>query len=245
MKMEITDDQAIDSFIWFSMNHRAAIADWAAKQFDVVESQGDKLSLAIEVFEKFIASVEDLEMLYFALRETAQNPAESFLSLYAKVFVKEEGKTGKQMADSAGEILRQISYMGIDQFRQSLGLPTENEYHKVFRQGRGTLGEASAEYRKLTQHHLEGIRQSVQNRSTPELMQTYNKIKHGFVVIVLPDGQAAFMVREVEPIDGRTSLMDGSPYAPTTESLGALVSNIKTVAQLTRELLMLHFRRLG
>src|SRR5205809_180981 len=143
MKLRITDDQALDSFIAYSMNHRAAIAGWAAKAFDTAEA-GDKASFAVEVFEKFVAAVEDLEMLYFALKARVADPNTSFLFHYADVFVKElRSGTGTV---SAAEIRKQVQSMDAEAFRVALGLPTAEEFLTIFRDGRGTLAEATTLY---------------------------------------------------------------------------------------------------
>lgn len=244
MKLTITDDRAVDSLVWYSMNHRAAIADWAAKQFAAATSDADRISLAIEVFEKFIASVEDLEMLYFALRDRVSNVSVSFLSQYATVFIREEGKTGPQRAQSAAEILRQLGGMDHEQFQAALGLPTAGEYHGIFKQGQGSLSDAEAEYGRVLEAHRLAMMQAVQNRATPELMGAYNKIKHGFVVMRPPNQSGAFMVREVTSASPTSSTIDGTEYAPTADRLAQLVDNTKRVAQLAREILTLQSRRL-
>jgi hypothetical protein len=38
--------------VFFSLNHRTAIADWAAKQFTTAPTEAEKTSFAIEVVEE-------------------------------------------------------------------------------------------------------------------------------------------------------------------------------------------------
>src|SRR5437867_2737309 len=108
MKVEIRDAEALASLIWYSMNHRAAIANWALRQLQATANPTDRDSLAVEIFEKFIAAVEDLEMLYFALQRKLATPQASFLRLYSKVTIHEEGDPSQPSPESAAEILRQL-----------------------------------------------------------------------------------------------------------------------------------------
>jgi len=241
MKLRITDDQALDSLIAYSINHRAAIAGWAAREFETARA-GDKASFAVEVFEKFVGAVEDLEMLYFALLARVADQSKSFLSQYERVSVREH-PTGRGDT-SAAEVLRQVQAMDAEAFRVALGLPTADEFHKIIKQGQGTLTEAATEYIMYLSNLKTTIETAVMNRSKPEIMGVYNKIKHGFVVMNhAKDG--LFMVGDVVSENVSESTIEGKPFAPTTDSLMAIVTSMQVLARTCRELLMLHFRRKG
>ena len=79
-KIRIKDDQALQALLQFGIYHRAAIADHLLQRFSAAGRPGDKLSIGAEAFFCMIAAVEDLEMLYFAMRQKVANPKRCFFA---------------------------------------------------------------------------------------------------------------------------------------------------------------------
>src|SRR5206468_8796636 len=86
-RLRVKDDQALAALVQFGIYHHAAIADHLLKRFEDAKQPGDRLSIGAEAFFCMIAAVEDLEMLYFAMKEKVVNPKPSFFAEYAGMFI--------------------------------------------------------------------------------------------------------------------------------------------------------------
>jgi hypothetical protein len=243
-KIRIKDDQALQALVQFGIYHRAAIADHLLKRFGAATQPGDKLSIGAEVFFCMIAAVEDLEMLYFAMREKVANPKRSLFAQFAGTFIKEpaERKRQKPTDKSARNMRRQLREMSLSRFQRELGLPTFEEWLKLDRAPAGaTRRQKRVRYFRELREIKRRLWQAVRNRSLSRLMSAYNKVKHGFVV--LPEGNdTILLVEKVSSVGKRTSSAQVMPFKVTEQSVKTLVENTKRLALTIRQLLFLYAR---
>jgi hypothetical protein len=243
-RLRVKDDQALAALLQFGIYHRAAIADHLLKRFKDAKQLGDRLSIGAEAFFCMIAAVEDLEMLYFAMREKVANQKHSFLALYAGIFIKEpaEKKKQKPTDKSARNMRRQLRTMSLGAFQRELGLPRFEEWLALDRAPAGSTRQKqrSHYFRELLAIKTQ-LWQAVRNRALSRIMSAYNKVKHGFVV--LPDGtETILLVEKAESVGKRTSSVQVMPFKITETSVQTLVDNTKQLALTVRQLLLLYTR---
>ncbi len=243
-KIRVKDDQALTALLQFGIYHRAAIADHLLKRFTEATQPGDRLSIGAEAFFCMIAAVEDLEMLYFAMREKALNPKRAFFAEFAGTFIKEpaERKKQKPTDKSARNMRRQLRTMSLGTFQRELGLPTFEEWLKLDRAPVGsTRRQQRAHYFKELRAIKRRLWQAVRNRALSRIMSAYNKVKHGFVV--LPDGtETILLVEKAKSVGKRTSSVQVMPFKVTDSSVKTFVDNTKQLAMTVRQLLFLYAR---
>ena len=147
-RLRVKDDQALSALLQFGIYHRAAIADHLLKRFEDAKQPGDRLSIGAEAFFCMIAAVEDLEMLYFAMKEKVVNPKRSFFAEYAGMFIREpaEKKKQKPTDKSARNMRRQLRTTSLGAFQRGLGLPTFEEWLKLDRAPVGSTRQQRSHY---------------------------------------------------------------------------------------------------
>ena len=240
MQVSITDTLAAESLVRYSVNHRAAIAHWALEKFKATTNPVEQASFAVEVFEKLVASVEDLEMLLYALRSFTADSSTAFLARYEGVNVREGKIRSGANETSALTLLVELKALDDEHLRSALGLPTAAEIHGRAAAGTQTLEEATAEYTTYLAAVRNVIEKALANRTEAAIMGSYNKIKHGFVVMHNPtDG--LFLVSDVTSTVANESLMECKLFNPTADQLGKMVDTIKVISTTSRDLLRLRF----
>jgi len=243
-RLRVSDDQVLTALLQFGVNHRAAIADHLLKRFKGAEQAPDRLSIGAEVFFCMIAAIEDLEMLYFAMREKVATPKRSLFSVYAGTFIREpaEKKKQKPTDKSARNMRRQLRTMSLGAFQKELGLPPFEEWLEL---NLTATGSTRQQQRSRYFGELRGIKkrlwQAVRNRALSRVMSAYNKVKHGFVV--LPDGTGTILlVEKAKSIGKRTSSVQVMPFKVTDASVEKFVDNTKNITLTVRHLLLLYTR---
>jgi hypothetical protein len=243
-RRRITDAEALVALLHFGIYHRAAIADHLLKRFLAVENAADRLSIGAEIFSCMIAAVEDLEMLYFAMRGKVTNPSRSFFSEFAGTFVREvvERRKQKPTDKSARNMRRQLRTMSLTRFQAELGLPTFAEWLPLDRAPKGsTRRQQRAHYFQELREIKKRLWQAVQNRALTRIMSAYNKVKHGFVVLPA-GGNTIYLVEKVKSIGKATSSVQVMPFRVTEASARQLVENTRRMALTVRQLLFLYTR---
>ncbi|MEK6813438.1 MAG: hypothetical protein AABY65_01740 [Nitrospirota bacterium] len=242
----VKDADAIQSLLRFGIPHRAAIADHALRRFKATSSPVDRLSLAVEVFSCFMGSIEDLEMLYFALKEKTANPGEAFFAAYVNTEIREVFKRSKRKPTdkSARNMIRELKEASIERFRATLGLPDFEEWSRLWGSQKRPRREERMRYYKELRSLKKRILQAAQNRSVSRLMASYNKTKHGFAVLDEDGTNNVFLVERAKSLGRRTSSIQAIPFSVADSSVEQLVENTKNVALTSRLLLQLYARKL-
>jgi hypothetical protein len=244
-KLYVRDTDAVRSLVEFGFNHRATVADHCLMRFREVATDGERLSLAVECFACMIANVEDIEKAYFALRQKAAGANRSFFELYTNTAVREPDPKLKIAASeqSARAIRRQLGGMGLEKFRATLGLPTVEEW-KVL--GRAPANLTAREIRRRYYAELRGLKkrlgQAVANRAMKRLMNTYNKSKHGFVVLHEITPPSVFLIERAYGSRRVACWVQCMPFRPTEQSVAQLVENTRSIAHTMKVLLTLYGR---
>jgi hypothetical protein len=243
-KIRIKDYEGLQALLQFGIYHRAAIADHLLHRYSTAGRPGDKLSIGAEAFFCMIAAVEDLEMLYFAMREKAANPKRSFFAEFAGTFIKEpaERKKQKPTDKSARNMRRQLRMLSPTCFQRELGLPTFDEWLTLDRApAASTPRKKRAQYFRELREIKRRLWQAVRNRSLSRTMSAYNKVKHGFVV--LPEGaDTILLVEKAISVGKNTSSVQVMPFKVTEQSVKMFVDNTKRLALTVRQLLFLYTR---
>jgi hypothetical protein len=180
LRFSTEDNQAIADLIVFSCGHRAAVADRCVKWYLDAKSDADRLTAIVESFENFLAAVEQLEMLLYALFQQVKSPTQPFLFLYSRVSVKEayNPRAPQKGSESAGQLLRLLHRAGWNEFRQMFGLPSWQGI-TARTVGQPAQLRSEREYRSHLVGLRDRIRQALRNRRESRLSRGYNKVKHG------------------------------------------------------------------
>lgn len=244
-KLYVKDTDAIQSLLAFGINHRASVADQCVKRFQQITTPGDRLSLAIECFVCMMASIEDLEKAYYALRRKTAGTKGSFFRLFTTTSVSEPAPSAKYAADerSARLARKQISAMSRKRFQESLGLPTFEEWESL---DRAPAGSTRAQRRQHYNREIDWLRkhmlQAFKNRANKRLMNVYNKAKHGFVALHGGNPPTAFLVERAYGKGQRACWVQCLPFEGTELAAKTFFSNTKEVALALRMLLTLYGR---
>ena len=244
-KLYVKDADAIPSLVAFGINHRAAIADQCFKVFRQIQSDGDRLSLAIECFVCMMGNIEDLEKAYYALRRKAAGQKGSFLELFTRTGVKEpQPKAHCTKQERSARLARkQLAKMGRRRFQEQLGLPTFAEWEGL---GRAPAGASSAVRSKRYNDELDGLkkrmRQAFANRANKRLMNVYNKCKHGFVALHAGSPPTAILVEKAYGKKRTGCWVQCFPFQGTEAAAKQFCENTKQVALTVSTLLTLYGR---
>lgn len=244
-KLRVHDSDAIQSMLAFGIDHRAAIADQCTKRVADLRNGSDKLSLVIECFQCMIASVEDLEKAYFALREKASGAKGSFFELYTNTSIGEPQSRARYTPreKSARLARKQIKAIGVEKFRASLGLPAFEEWLTL---DRAPIGASRGQKRRHYNKELTWLRshmlQAFKNRANKRLMNVYNKSKHGFITLHVGNPPTALLVEKAYGKGRKTCWVQCLPFQGTEAAAKQFFSNTKEVALTMRALLTLYGR---
>lgn len=245
MRFVAEDDRSIADLILFSCGHRAAVADQCVKWYVDAKTDNDRLTAAVESFENFLAAIEQLEMVLYALVEHVRSPTQPFLYLYANMFVKEQYSAQAPLKGpaSAGRLLHLLHRTGWNKFRQMFGLPSWKEIT-----ARAVDHPTRLRSQREYQSHLVGlrhrIRQALRNRRKVRLSRGYNKVKHGGVVLRTADPLCGLVVQSIRRRSATSSLVQAIPFRAQLSSVRQLAENTKHIARLMQEVLQLRYSAL-
>lgn len=245
MTGRVKDEDALQSLLRFGIPHRAAIADHALRRFKAISSPNDRLSLAVEAFSCFMGTIEDLEMIYYALKEKTSNPKRPIFATYVNTEIREVFKRSnrKPTDKSAANMARELRAASLKRFQSILGLPDFQQWSRVWGSGRKSLRQERRMYSQQLRSLKKQMLQAARNRSSRRLMAAYNKTKHGFVVLDEPGKGIVFLIEKARNLSRRTSWVQAMPFAVTERSVEQLTENTKNTALTSRQLLQLYIRQ--
>lgn len=249
--MEVADEQAIQSMIAFGARYRTVISWWLMENFRSVgvtpgfdHARPDRNALAIEVFAQYMAQLETLEMVYFALRKKTADPDRSFVECFLGIRIHEFFGKGEPGPYCGWQMLKELKGMTVERFERELGMPKFEEL-KTSR-----CGEAFRDVRASRENHeanilgiIDWMIGAVENKEHQHMHLAYMKIKHGFGVLGSPHSDDVYLMQSAEPVDGATCIAEVLPLNNTEEFLKILEDDTLKIAGLVIELLQLYLRR--
>ena len=186
----ISDKEFIESYLKFNLSARPSIAWFCIKAFPTAKAY-DKKALALEVLSQYTAYLEDLAMIYHAMKEKQKQPEKSFLDHFQRINIREKSKFDTEVIISE---LEDLENSDIDSIKSNLGLPDlkkmaiSEEIKKTIIEY-GDIEKANEQYNLDTRVILGKFKQILQNRVRDKngnelpLVKMNNKIKHGYLVI--------------------------------------------------------------
>lgn len=251
--MTIPDEQMILSLMGSSAHQRRAIAWWLFNNYNWVgvtpgfdHAHPDKNALSIEILSQYMAQLEMLEMVYFALREKALNPTKSFTECYLNIHIKEftPGRQTVAPKHSAARLLTQLEGMTVARFQAELGLPTLADLQTADCGApiHSTEG-GQPEYEEHIRTLIQWMRQAIENKANRALHEAYMKSKHGFGVLTSPHYSEIHFILSTEPRDGSLCVAEVVQFDNSKEALQTLVDDAKLIGEISRALLKLYLRR--
>jgi hypothetical protein len=251
--MRISDEAMILSLMGSSAHQRRAIAWWLFNNFNWVgvtpgfdHAYPDKNALSIEILTQYMAQLEMLEMVYFALRERAADPTRSFTECYLGIHVKEFNpeRQAKPPKHSASTMLQELEGMTVERFLRELGLPTLDEMKTA------DCGEAmdrvdggQPEFNEHISTLIQWTRQAIENKANRGLHEAYMKSKHGFGVLTSPHYPEIHFIVSTKPLTESSCVADVFQFDNGKDTLQRIVDDTKLIGEIIRALFKLYLGR--
>lgn len=187
-KMRIKDSEFLRSYLEFNLSHRYIVAEACFKSFDK-GNWAIKKSIGIEIIAQYIGLLEDIAMLYYAMKNKNRKSCESFLKILKTIFIKEKEGYGYTSEKIVKE-LDELEKINFDDFiKNVLHLPSKNYFKKIVPSELikqfGGLDGAYNQYIRELKSILSNIKLAIRNRirdknnRTLPLKDVLNRIKHG------------------------------------------------------------------
>ena len=246
MKMKVPERDAIESLIAFGARHRMAMCWWNLKQFRETPAIPDRHAFTIEIFAHYMAQLEALEMVYFALRDRARQPHRSFLEYFLDVHIHEHfGDDEASLGQYCGRrILAELEGMTVERFERELGMPSYDELASA-RCGEAIEGKRTAktEHEQNVLTLVQWMRQAIENKKHEPMHRAYMKVKHGFIVLGHPQSKNVYVLQDAEPLDSTNCVAEVLPLNNDEDFLSMLADETHVIGGMVINLLRLYLRR--
>ena len=186
---KINDKEFVEQYMEFNLAHRYIICEACLKSFEL-ENCAVRKSIGIEVIFQYIGMLEDIAMIYYALKEKSKH--KSFFKSLSEIFIKEYPNS-KYTSQKIYEELEELERISIEDFFKNLNLPLPKEAVKFAEASLinelGGQEKAQEQYKKETKEFLKNIKNAIRNRFQNKkgeplaLVKIYNKIKHGSIFV--------------------------------------------------------------
>jgi hypothetical protein len=218
---KLNDRAILRNYCAFAGLHRAVVAITLFKSLGADENR--RRSIGLELLGNFAASLEDVALWFYVLREWKERK-ELLFDLLDRINITE--KPGH--AYSSERALKEMTNWTIADLRRELGLPTDERLLKM-----GWTEKMLNEHINGLRGALEQLREALQIRTENErvLVSSYNKVKHGALAIAAseysPIGVSVMLPSRRGPIDpesGKRKINTGW-IACEDEALSRLADN--------------------
>jgi len=248
---EISDKEFIELYIRFNLGARVNVATACLNCFSMAD-EANKKAIAIEVLSQYIASLETLAMIYHAMREKTKQPEKSFLYHYQSIFIK-ENENAEYSTKKVIEELEDLESQDIDYIRAGLGLPDfktlkvvpdlidENSNEESIK------NQYDAETKTILTQFKSVLKNRVKDKDGNELnlVNVYNKIKHGYFVIDDKDNGWIKLPIRFENISKDSTRFEYYWYECEEGKVRGLVDKMVIIKNHLNDFLSLYLRCLG
>lgn len=249
--LEITDQEFIKQYRSLNVFHRKIICEACLKSFDEGNEE-IKRSIGVEITYQYVGLLEDLAMIFFALKDIDKYGG-SFVKSLHKTFIKENSPTQSTKA-LIDEVSRLLS-LPFDDLLAELHLPDFDEIKadlNLTKEEIENIDPLKAQYELEVQQAIRAIQKIASNRKEGkdgksfDFVKIGNKIKHGSMFLLNHrNDEAVFypLSIKVDP-NKKTNIVGGYHLVSSKkESLELMVKNMDSIGELMSNLLLIFSKK--
>lgn len=245
--LEITDQEFVEQYRSLNVFHRKIICEACLKSFDEGNEE-IKRSIGVEITYQYVSLLEDLAMIFFALKDIDKYSG-SFVKSLHKISIKENSQTystealitevSRLLSLPFDDLLAELHLPDFDEIKVDLDLTTEEIEN---------IDSLRSEYELEIQ---QAIKKIVSNRKIGkdgkifDLVKIGNKIKHGTMFLLNHDDEAVFYPLTIKA-DNNTKINIAEGYyviSSKKESLELMIKNMDSIGNLMSDLLLIFSKK--
>ncbi len=249
--IEITDQEFIEQYRSLNVFHRKIICEACLKSFDKGNEE-IKRSVGVEITYQYVSLLEDLAMIFFALRDINKHHG-SFVKSLHKTFIREDSpeysteaviyEVSRMLALPFDDLLVELHLPNFDEIKADLNLTSEEIPN---------IDSLKSEYELELQQTIFAIQKIVSNRKVGkdgksfDFVKIGNKIKHGTLFLLNnKNDEAVFYPLTVKVSSNeKTNIIEGYYLISSKkESLELMVKNMGSIGKLMSDLLLIFSKK--
>jgi hypothetical protein len=185
-EIEISEKEYLEQYIAINLSYRKIVCEALLKSYDL-GNEAIKKSLGVEMLYQYIGMLEDLLMVYFALKD--KNDRGSLINGLLEINIKEDSKYS---TETLIKDIEEIDDSNIREFLRLLNLPNDDEILGLMtltQKERENPESLKTQYISEIIQAFKMLKKVISNRILTNdgrelpLYKVANKIKHGNVMI--------------------------------------------------------------
>lgn len=248
--VSLTDQDFIEQYRSLNVFHRKIICEACLKSFDIGNEQ-IKRSIGVEITYQYVSLLEDLAMIFFALKNIGKYKG-SFLKSLHTTFIKENSiYSTDNLINEANRLLK----LSFEDLLSELNLPNFNEIKSdlnLTSEEIEDIDSLKALYEKEIKQTIITIKEIVSNRKKDkngddfEFVKVGNKIKHGTMFLLNHNNDDAVFYPLNVKVDekNKTNILEGYHLISSEKkSLEVMVENMNLIGKLMSDLLLVFSKK--
>jgi len=247
--LSITDQEFINEYRSLNVFHRSIICEACLKSFDK-GNEVIKKSIGVEIVYQYVSALEDLAMIFFALKDLHKHE-NSFLKSLFSIQIRENSK--KYSTETLIAEVDRLLSLTFDEMLSELHLPSfdtiQHELNLTKKEA-ANIEKLRFQYEVEIKASFSDLQKFVSNRKQSPSGEKFdfvtigNKIKHGNLFLLNRDELAVFYIIDINK-DSATNqnLVEGyNLISSNKQTLEFMVKKIKQMSALVSNLLLVFMK---